>query len=145
MDWARASLPKSPRWHYRLVRTADEAKYVGYHVLPPQALDVVVSLLMRLINTLVGRERDRIGYQQFQILPYGDNFSDLAHFLNLLPHSRTLSSFLLARRESRRSSYSSLCAAAISIPHVVQAHSQKAKRYTLYHWYLPIPQARSPS
>jgi hypothetical protein len=30
MDWARASLPKSPRWHYRLVRTADEAKYVGY-------------------------------------------------------------------------------------------------------------------
>lgn len=30
MDWARASLPKSPRWHYRLVRTPDVAKHVVY-------------------------------------------------------------------------------------------------------------------
>jgi hypothetical protein len=55
-----------------------------------QAMNPVDEKGIGQYPTWAGRERDRIGYQQFQILPYGDNFSDLAHFLNSLPHSRTL-------------------------------------------------------
>lgn len=89
MDWARASLPKSPRWHYRLVRTPDVAKHVVYVYLGLLDLFFFQCSLDPYWRALVHRERDRIGYQQFQILPYGDNFPDLAHFLNTLPHSRT--------------------------------------------------------
>ncbi|KAL6069906.1 Caseinolytic peptidase B protein [Balamuthia mandrillaris] len=63
--WAKSSLPKSPRWHYRLVLDGDAAK----------ALE----------------ERNHFGYQQFQVVPYGRSYSDLATFLDKLPHSPYIS------------------------------------------------------
>lgn len=94
-----------------------------------------------------GRERDKIGYQQFQIVPYGDHFPDLASFLNSLPHSRAFnpSPMVLSSQMHSNPFWGWLVTAyahiaAISIPQVAQAHSHKAKRFALYHWWgLPSP------
>jgi hypothetical protein len=138
MDWARASLPKSPRWHYRLVRTPDVAKHVVYVYL--SLLDLFFfqcSLATRTGAPWSTGNETALAISNFRSFHMAITSQTWRTSSTRCPTLvRALSHFTCHRLVLVLVPMLIPPSAAISIPHVRQAHSHTAKRYTLYHWYV---------